>query len=73
MKPKPPDAIDILPGSRIVREGRRWVAVVHIGSRKWRTHGRASASNPDTAAHRAIGAAWGSIRREQRREEGLDA
>ena len=68
-----PAHIDILTGSRITRDGRRWVAEIHIGSGRWRVRGRASASSPDTAAHRAIGDAWDAIRREQRREEGLDA
>ena len=68
-----PAHIDILAGSRITRDGRRWVADIHIGSGRLRTRARAVASNPDTAAHRAIRDAWDAIRREQRREEGLDA
>ena len=65
--------IDILTGSRIVQAGRHWIADISIGSGRWRAHASARASNPTTAAHRAILAARDGIRREQRREEGLDA
>ena len=68
-----PVTIDILAGSRILQAGRRWVADIHIWSGAWRAHASGSASNPATAAHRAVDAAWGGIRREQRREEGLDS
>ena len=64
-------SIDILAGSRIVQDGRRWVADICIGSGQWRATCRASASNPSTAAHRAIAGAWDSIRREQTRVEDL--
>ncbi len=55
-----PDAIDILPGSRIVRDGRRWRAEILAGAGRWRLTAPAvaEASNPGTAAGRALSLAW---------------
>ena len=53
-----PSAVDILPGSRIVREGRRWRAEIHVGAGRWRTAATAIGTDPHTALNYAVEAAW---------------
>ena len=74
-----PDRIDILPGSRIVRDGRRWRADVTIdgsaprtdagrNAGPWRVKAEAVASSPGTAAHRALELAWLGVLAQWRKE-----
>ncbi len=57
------DRIEILPGSRVERHGRKWRAEIRVGAGQLRTVKpvRAEASNPATATQRAIAAAWLAI------------
>lgn len=54
----PPDRIDILSGSRVVRVGRTWRAELHVRVGQRQTFAHATHESPGEASAAAVGLAW---------------